>query len=472
MSNTNDNSNQTKAAKAGSSRALAHGTNSFVTVLLVLGLVGVANFLVSRYPQKLDLTKNKLHTLSDQTSKVVKGLAQPVKAAFFATGQEREKYRPLLENYKALNPKFELEFVDPTREPTRAKTAGIKRDATMVLMVGARENKVEDPTEEKLTNALIKLLKDKSPALCAITGHGEKSISAQTPDGYEWLKKALTNQSYEIRELQLPQETKIPDNCDAILIAGPSKSFFEPETKALREYLANGGRAVIALDLDIKNPNSVPELNAILADWYVRPMNMLVVDPFSRMLGVDAAVPIVGSYSKESPITKDFQAPSYFPFLRPLEIIANAPASLKVQWIAQTTPKSFAIADLGQLTRGQVKFDAAKDKQGPLNAVLTVDGKLANSKATRNTRLVVFGTSAMASNDTSRHGSNSDFFLNAVSWVMEDESLISIRAKEDEAGKIELTADQGRLIGLLSIVVLPALLVVGGVIIWAIRRKK
>ena len=56
-----------------------------------------------------------------------------------------------------------LEFVDPDREPTRAKEAGIKKYGTLHLQVGTRESNVDDVSEEKLTNALIKLVRDKMP---------------------------------------------------------------------------------------------------------------------------------------------------------------------------------------------------------------------------------------------------------------------------------------------------------------------
>jgi ABC-type uncharacterized transport system involved in gliding motility auxiliary subunit len=127
-------------------RATLYGLNSFITVLLVLGILGVLNFLGSRYPLKWDLTKNKVHTLSDQTVKLVKGMKQSVKTTLFSKLQQKEQLRPLLENYKALNPQFEIEYIDPDREPARAKQAGIKKYGTLKLTVGTRENQVEDAT--------------------------------------------------------------------------------------------------------------------------------------------------------------------------------------------------------------------------------------------------------------------------------------------------------------------------------------
>jgi ABC-type uncharacterized transport system involved in gliding motility auxiliary subunit len=457
--------------KALKSRTAAYGLNSVVTVLLVLGIVGVLNFLASRYPLKLDLTKNKVHTLSDQTVKLVKGLQKPVKATLFAKVQQKDQARPLLENYKGLNPKFEVEYVDPDREPTRVKQLGIKKYGTLHLVVGTRENKIEDVNEEKLTNALIKLVKDKSTVLCSVTGHGEKNFSSQDAEGYETIRKALTDQSYEIKDLNLLQEGKVPESCNGIAILGPNKAFFAPEIKIIQEYLDKGGKAIIAIDLNIKGGEYAPELLPILQAWHVKPLTALVVDPVSRMLGVDSSVAILANFSRDNAITKDFQGNCFFPFTRPLEIISGAPAGMNVQWIGQTTPKSWGVMDLSQLAKGEVQFNPGKDKQGPLNAAIAIEGKQKDSQASQKTRMVVFGTSLFATNNFSRYGGNLDFFVNSVSWVMEDESLISIRAKEDGPGKVELSQKAGTFIFLLTVVAIPLIVAAAGVIIWAIRRR-
>ena len=457
--------------KALKSRTTAYSVNSIVTIILVIGIVGVLNFLTSRYPHKTDLTKNKIHTLSDQTVKLIKGLDKPVKATLFSKIGQREQSRPLLEDYKGLNTKFEIEYIDPDREPTRTKQAGVKKYGTLHLMVGSRESNVDDISEEKITNALIKLLKEKIPTLCAITGHGEHSFESQEADGFGAMKKALLEQSYDLKEVSLTQETKVPDSCDSIAILGPTKAFFPPEIKMLKDYLSNGGRGLIAVDLNLKGTEYAPELLELLKDWYVKADLAMVVDPLSRALGVDAAVPVLASFSKQNPITKDFQANCFFPFLRPLESLPGTPAGINVQWLAQTTPKSFAVSDLKELATGHVELREGRDKAGPINGAMVVDGRPKDSKAPRNTRLVVFGTSNFANNNYSRYGGNSDFFLNSVAWAMEDESMISIRARDDGPGKVELSQKEGTFIFLLTVILIPAAVAIAGLVIWILRRR-
>ena len=453
------------------SRTTAYSVNSLVTITLVVGILGVLNFLTSRYPLKWDLTEGKLHTLSDQTVKLMKTLDQTVKATFFSKAQQSAQFRTLLEDYKSLNPKFELEFVDPDREPTRAKKADIKKYSTLLLSTGLRENKIEEPSEEKITNALIKLLKEKSPTLCVLKGHGEKDFDSQESEGYSVVKKALADQAYSVKILDLIQEGKLPETCDAIAIMGPTKAFFPQEAKMVSQYLDNGGRAVIGLDIDLKGSEFAPELVSLLKTWFIEPTRHLVVDPLSRMFGVESSVAILASFSRSHPITKDFQSNCAFPFTRPIEVMEGAPSELNVNWIAQTTPKSWGVGDLSQLTKGEVQFTAGKDKMGPLNAAVTAEGKLKNSKATRNTRLVVFGSSFFATNNFSRYAGNLDFYLNAISWAMEDESLISIRAKEPGVGKVELSQKASTVIFLVTVILIPLVIAIGGLGIWIIRRR-
>jgi len=453
--------------KALKSRSAAYGFSSGVTVVLVLGIVGVLNFLSSRYPAKWDLTANKKHTLSDQSIKLVKGLSKSVKVTLFSN--QRDRFRPVLDNYKTASSKFEYEFVDPFREPIRFKSSGLKKPDSAVISVESREDKIDDITEEKITNTLIKLLKDKSPVLCVSSGHGEKNVSGTDAEGYDSVKKALTAQYYEVKEVNLVQEAKLAETCDALAILGPTKTFFEPEVKNVKNYLEAGGRAMFALDLNLKGSEYNPELVALLEKWYIKPANSIIVDPFSKAFGLDATVALApqNAYSRDSAITKEFRAGCIFPIARPLELLSGAPAGLKTEWLARTTADAFG----SKIEKGSVHVDPSKDRKGPYNLMVSVEGKQKDSQATKNTRIVVFSTSNLATNQFSRMGGNLDLFVNSVSWVMEDESLISIRAKEDVAGKIEMSQKSGNFIALLTILVLPMLIGAGGLSIWLYRRK-
>ncbi|NDG84258.1 MAG: hypothetical protein EBX52_04370 [Proteobacteria bacterium] len=457
--------------KENKGRAWSFGVNSVFVTLVVISIIGLVNFLGKQYPKKLDLTKNKIHTFSDQTEKVMKGLKDPVEAAFFGDLGSREKNRPLFDNYKKASTLFKLEWVDPNKEPTRTKAAGIKKMDTLVLTYKGRTSKIEDITEEKITNELIKMTKETKLTVCTVTGHGEVPFSDQTGGGFSSAKKGLEDQSYNVKELILPQETRIPADCSAVVMLGAVKALFPAEIKMLSDYLNSGGRLVAGLESAPNSGDQTKELTDFLQTYGVVAKKGLIIDAVSKMLGVDASVPIIATFNKDTALGKDFSGQCFFPFSRPIDIANPLPEGFKAEWVGKTTPKAFAETDLAALAKGIAKFDQGADLQGPLTTVITVSGKKKDSKAEHETRLVVFSSSQFANNQFSRFGGNLDLFLNGVSWAVEDESMISIRAKEEDAGKVELTQNQGIAIFWLCVILIPLAIAVFGIVIW-VRRKK
>lgn len=460
-----------QSRKIWTSRAGAFGLQSFVSALIIILIVGLINFVAGRYPKKFDLTKNKIHTLSDQTTKILKNLPGDVRFDVYAKMERLAELKPLIENYKGYNPKLKVEYVNPDHEINRVKQAGIKRDGTIVIHFGTRDSKVEDPTEEKLTNALIKILKEKNRTLCVTTGHGEKNFMGDDAEGYSQVRKELGQQSYDVKEINLFTVDRVPPECDAVAIAGSSRAFFPKEIQELNDYFSAGGRGVVAIDFNLKTPEPSPELAQFLKSFSIGSKTNLIVDPVAKMVNVEPVVSVISSFSKDHSITKDFQASCFLPFARPLEILQGAPATLKLTAFAKTMPTSWAETDNAELKSGAVKFNSGKDIKGPHDIAIAVEGKLSDSKAQKELRLVVFGTSAFATNYWARYGGNLDLFLNSVSWVLEDESLISIRAKDEEPGRIEMTQNQSTIIGLLTIFVIPLLTASAGIVIWYRRRK-
>ena len=452
-------------------RTVAYGSHSALTTLILISTLGVINFLGHRNPGSMDLTKEKLHTLSEQTRKVAQELQAPVKFIYFSKVEQTGENRLFLENYRRLNPtKIEIEIVDPNKEPMRVKQAGIRSYGTLQIVIGNRDAQVTEISEEKVTNALIKLGKTSSQQLCVLTGHGEKSFTATDAEGFDTVQKGLTNQAYEVREISLVTEGKVPETCNAIAIWGPQKAFFPQEVSLIRDYLANGGRALVAIGADIQGAEPAADLLPILSSWHVSPSRAMMVDPFSRVLNLDPSVVILPTFSRENSITKNFDMNAALPFARPIEILPGAPAGLNVQWIAQSTPKAWAETNFQALASGQVQQNDS-EKVGPLNAIVAVEGRQKDSKAPKNTRMVIFGSSLFANNNFSRLVGNADLFLNAASWVMEDESLISIRPKDATIGKIELSQNQGTMIFLLTVVAMPLLIASGGIAFWTYRKR-
>jgi ABC-type uncharacterized transport system involved in gliding motility auxiliary subunit len=129
--------------------------------------------------------------------------------------------------------------------------------------------------------------------------------------------------------------------------------------------------------------------------------------------------------------------------------------------LARTSPDSWGETDRQALEQGSAKPDP-QDPRGPLTVALVAT----KDKA----RLVVYGTSNLAANQFLNLQGNRDFFLNTVSWLAEEEDQITVRPKDSRQAPIFLTARQGQLLFWLPVVVLPGIVLAGGVIA-VVRRR-
>jgi hypothetical protein len=150
-----------------------------------------------------------------------------------------------------------------------------------------------------------------------------------------------------------------------------------------------------------------------------------------------------------------------FPLTRSVGTVKTPPQGMTLQPLARTSPQSWGETNREALQRGEAQPDPG-DARGPLPvaAVATKD----------KSRIVTLGTSSLASNQFLNLQGNRDFFLNMVSWLAEEEDQISIRPKDVRQSPVFLTAQQGQAVFLLPVVVLPALVLVGGIVA-VVRRR-
>jgi ABC-type uncharacterized transport system involved in gliding motility auxiliary subunit len=86
-------------------------------------------------------------------------------------------------------------------------------------------------------------------------------------------------------------------------------------------------------------------------------------------------------------------------------------------------------------------------------------------------RFVVVGCSAWASNSAIRFVGNRDLFLNIMSWLSNDEDLISIRPKDPVDKRLQITGSQLMLLRMVSQFLIPLAVIMAGILVWLKRRR-
>ena len=62
-------------------------------------------------------------------------------------------------------------------------------------------------------------------------------------------------------------------------------------------------------------------------------------------------------------------------------------------------------------------------------------------------------------------------FMNTVSWLAEDENLISISPKSIKAQPVVLTADESMIALVVPVILTPLVVVIAGVVVFFYRRR-
>lgn len=448
-------------------RSTKYGTSAVLASVFFLGILGALNYLSTRYHHRFDLTAENVFSLSPQSKSVVEGLDKDLKLQAFVEGGVNPELHDLLESYQYASPKVSVDMIDPDRRPELAEQYNITAYNTVRLQYGDNFSSVTQPSEESITNAIIKVTRATRQTLCFIEGHGEPDIEDQeSAHGLSQMKAALSSENYEVKKILLASLEKVPEECAAVVIAGPERPFLEHELSALKEYLDGGGRALFLLA-----PQRSPELREFLEPWGVKVGEDVVVDQVVRLFQGPALglAPLVDTYDTQHEITRELKGRTIFPMTRSVASDATGKPGLKVTEIVRTSPSSWAETDLTGLFERQVATLDATDTRGPVSIGVAVEADLKEMGVADegDARLAVFGSIEFAENQHFEGTFfNRDLLLNTVGWLVGQTDLLSIRPRTMRASRVNFSQEEGTVIFYLSVLVLPELLLLAGLTVW------
>ncbi len=473
-----------------SRKATRYGLNSLFMSLVVFAIVVVINLIALNHDQKIDLTKNKLHTLSDQTIKILKSLNKDVTLRAFISPMQMQEYNDVFDKYAYYSKHVKKEFIDVDREPLLVRQYDVKQTGVILVESDSRTARVEglsgasDPKmEEKLTNGIIQVEKGEKKKIYFVNGHGEHLINDATKEGYTGMRDTLASGRFNVEELNLVEKDSVPADAEILIVAGPKKDFMTHEIAELTAYLHRGGKLLLMLE-----PDSSTTLQPLLTKYGVawkEKKAVLERNRLQQLADNNPLTPIVTSYDNNHEITRDARQMSIFAVATPVEKAEKIPEGVTVSSLFSTSKFSSEVSVEGN----RLAVNEKNDRKGPLSLALAVSGKVEKAgdkkeekKADAITpegeekgleyRMVVVGDSDFPTNALRGYGLNSDLFQNMVSWLAKEEDLISIRPKPTDESSFDITEQRMRIINLASIVVLPFGMFLSGIAVWFSRRRK
>lgn len=481
---------KTRAENAGRGmqETTKFGANAVLYTVIFVAVLVFANVLAHGHEKKIDLTRAKVNTLSDQTVTALKNIpaGAPLEIVGFFKAGEAKDFEQLAAKYKAVNPKqVEVRAIDPDLHPEEVSKYAISQRGAVAVTCGVapepnaprpkdnrctgQTNVTMDVNEQGLTTAVVKVSAPQAGAVYFVEGHGEVPLDGNEERGYALLKKGLANENIELKTTMLLREGRIPADARLLIVAGPTKKFPPEEIAMLEKHLETGGRLMVLLD-----PMTDTGLEPLLAKYGVVPQDDIVVDRQMRLFegSVAGLDPIVVDYG-EHEITKKFgRNPTLFHEARSLKIDAKgALPGANAEPLLRTGPQSWATSDFSFMKSGsEPKMDAKKDAAGPLVLGVAVERTVGEGDNRKQARLVAIGDADFAANRYVAQGYNADLFFNSINWLTGQEAYISIRPNTFAPDVFTVTEKDTALIFFASVFLLPQLVIMLGIGV-AIRRR-
>jgi ABC-type uncharacterized transport system involved in gliding motility auxiliary subunit len=470
-------------------RTTKHGINMGGMILLTFtGLVCV-NYLSQKHNKTWDLTQEKLNSLSEQSSQILKSLDDDlvVKVLYRPmAGQDerqvdvKQRIKQNLAIYMDNSSRIKIRYVNAyvdQAEALRYLSDQPDRDAVPGMAFVEYKGKrirIDEPFEEsQITAAMIKATRQNESKIYFLSGHGEKDIQSEADPGLRDFAKALGDSSFKVEALSLLEKKEIPTDAAVIAIIGPAVGFLDQELQELRKYLERGGKLLIAADPGQRHnlANLTKPLGVEFQNNYVMTMAPLQNAGPAAILG--------RSFDSGSDVTKSFlmgETFTLFPVASELKIAPDKQANLEVREIVKSDKNSFTIVDptkplTGRPETRQVTVAMSVKK----SAVSQVDDATEKTEKTDKTEktpafeAVIFGDSDFMTNRGLLIGMNRELALNAVAALADQKDLLSIKPKVAKGSILTLT-NAARWTVLISALLLPVVLLISSGVMWFRRR--
>lgn len=458
-----------KVREAFTGRQAKYGSNALIMAIAVIGILIFVNYLANSYNKTWDLTQDKANTLSVETVNLLKSLPEPVTAeAYFTEQANSDAARATLTQFKnASSGKFDFIFIDPIADPVSAQNAKITSDGTVVLRMGTQREAVQYLSELEIDKALIKLINPQSRTVYFLTGHGEHDItSTDQQTGLSVLKTVLESKNYKVDSLNLLLENKIPDDASVIVVDAPQKALSQSEVDLIKAFLSSGKGLIVMEDSVAQtafDSEFDPLADYLSSDWGLVLNPDLVVDLRSNTPSVAIGDP---NTTGSSQITSGMRnMVTVLPISR--SVMSVEVSGVTQTALIQTTTQSWGETSLENVNNSQVQYDEGVDNPGPLTLAYSAEN------STTTSRVVVIGDADISVNGYINAYGNNNLLVNSIDWTSGLGNLIDLTPKESTQRVLATPKvyTQG-LIFLISIIALPGLVLIAGIVVWVQRRKR
>ena len=461
------------------------GGYSFILTVIVLAVIVAANVVVRLLPSRMtqfDISSARLYSLTSSTKVVVNNLDQKVTIYWITqNGEEDEKVERLLNVYDGLSDKVKVVKKNPDVYPTFAKNYTDEEVAnnSLIVVAGDRSRYVSYDSiyeqdysnyyttgqgstsfdgEGQITAAINYVVTKDLPKVYLLSGHGEADLS-------DSFTEALNKQNIETDDISLLTDD-ISDDCDAILINAPTSDISDKEVDKLQSYLDDGGHIFVMSGP--QKDDELTNLESLLKAYDVSSQEGIVIEGDTEHYTFNMPYLLLANLASSNDITDPLSENGS-------NVIVPIGKGLKIESTDDTTATVNELLSTSDEAYSKVKgydietYEKEKgDVDGPFSLAVSIEDASTSGK------IVWIGSDNMLDDtyDSYSSGANTDFVMNALSWMVGEQDSIAIRSKSMDYNYLSINESQASIIKLCMIGIIPLIYLLFGIEEVIVRRKK
>lgn len=508
--------------KKGTAKKLKHGTMATVLTCVFVALVVLVNVVTTmifdRYPINIDLTSQKIYSVTDKTEKYVKGLDKDVLITVFADEEVFEAYNSytkqaseLIKNYAKMNKHITYRYADIDSNPeiardyeetpqsfdiyfeTEGEADGKKIKRTKrVGMVDLVTFKDEFLSQLSETGYSIDMLAKQYGDLNVLYYYGEAVESSNAEQAFtsalmtvtdpnpvyvtfvtgsnelvplSYFQELLSANGYNVNSIDITTED-IPDETDVIVLPAPKADYTEEDVQKLSDFLNNGGNlGKQMIYVGAYGQDETPNLDEFLAEYGIEIGEGVICEKDAARYYNEQWTTIVDNVSED--FTQDVHTDSpkiITSYTRPVKVLFDEQGMVACKAYLSSTSSAFTIsAQQETLEKGTQNY-----------AVMGSKAKFTDDNDTVYSNIFALGSPYLLYDmylQSDRY-QNAEYIISVLNGMTGKTTIegLTIQPKTITGEVFEINESQKSRLKWTFCLIVPVCVLVIGIVVW-IRRK-
>ncbi len=522
-----------KDGKKFNTKKLKHGTMATVFTCVFIALLVLVNvvttMLFDRYPITIDLTSNKIYSVSNDTEDYVKKVNVDVQVTIFADENTYTNYSSynkqaveLLKNYCKLNHHITYRFVDIDSHPeivkeytdtisqfdmifeTKTKVDGKEISRTRKLgmldlltfkdefeqqlsqsgysiealaqqaggdlaFLSYYGSYVESSNAEQAFTSALMTVTDPNPVYVTIlTGRSE--LTQLT-----YFQTLLTANGYNVNTVDITSED-IPADTDVIVIPAPKTDYLEEDITKVSDFLNNDGNlGKQLLYIASYGQEDTPNLDEFLSEYGLSIGKGVICESDSGKYYNSPCVTIASTVSDNFTQDVSTESPAILSALcRPVNTLFDEQDMVSTDAYLQSSDAAYtADVEISQTT-GQVKIGDPLVKGQQNYMAVGSKAKFTDDNNTLYSNVIAVGSEGLLSDTYLQYSQyqNSEYFISVINGLTGKTAGITITPKTITGNVFDVTQQQKTVLKWTFCLGVPVVVLIVGIVIWARRKNK